>query len=144
MSVLVRDEGFVADDLANVHFLALDALLEASDADFAGEQAVELAVDFPNDRDPAELAPWLGRVAVVRVAFPAMGDGRGLSIARRLRAMGYSGRLRAAGPMIVDQVRAARRVGFDEIELPEGVADRQPEALWKAAPAASYRARVFG
>ncbi len=144
MGVLVKDEGFVADDLANVHFLGLDALVEASDAEFAGERAVELAIDFPNDRDPAELAPWLDRVFIVRVAFPAMGDGRGLSIARRLRAMGYRGRLRAAGPLIVDQARAARRVGFDEIELPDSVANRQPEALWKAAPAASYRTRVFG
>lgn len=136
MSVLVKDEGFVADDLAEAIFLPLDALAEAPEG--------ELAVEFPNDSDPAELLPWLGRVGVVRVAFPAMGDGRGLSIARRLRAMGYRGRLRAAGPLIVDQVRAARRVGFDEIELPDSVARRQPEALWKAVPAPSYRARIFG
>ena len=79
-----------------------------------------LAVDFPNDRDPADLAPWLDRLALIRVAFPAMGDGRGFSIARRLRAMGYAGRLRAAGPLIPDQFRAARRVGYDEVELPDG------------------------
>ena len=79
----------------------------------------ELAVDFPNDRDPADLAPWLDRLAMVRVAFPAMGDGRGFSIARRLRAMGYTGRLRAKGPLIPDQFRAARRVGYDEVELPD-------------------------
>ena len=38
--------------------------------------------------------------------------------------MGYAGRLRAAGPLIADQFRAARRVGFDEVELPDAVAER--------------------
>lgn len=139
MSVLVKDEGFAVDDCAEVAFLPLDAVLSGAEGADQG-----LVVDFPNDRDPAELAPLLDRVAMVRVAFPAMGDGRGLSIARRLRAMGYRGRLRAKGPLIVDQVRAARRVGFDEFELPESVAARQPEALWIAQVAPSYRARVFG
>ena len=36
-----------------------------------------------------------------------MGDGRGFSIGARLRAMGYVGRLRAAGPLIADQFVAA-------------------------------------
>ena len=57
--------------------------------------------------------------------------------------MGYKGRLRAAGPIIVDQVRAARRVGFDEFEIPREIADRQPEALWKVKPKASYQRHVF-
>ena len=95
-----------------------------------------LAVEFPNDRDPADLAPWLDRLELIRVAFPAMADGRGFSIARRLRGMGYAGRLRAAGPLVADQMRAARRVGFDEVELPDGVAERQPEAHVARAAAA--------
>ena len=71
-----------------------------------------------------------------------MGDGRGFSIARRLRAMGYAGRLRAAGPLIPDQLRAARRVGFDEVELPDAVAARQGEAAWRLRPQGSYQARL--
>jgi uncharacterized protein (DUF934 family) len=102
-----------------------------------------LAVEFPNDRDPADLAPWLERLALIRVAFPAMGDGRGFSIARRLRAMGYAGRLRAVGPLIADQFRAARRVGFDEVELPDAVAERQPEAQWRADVGRSYQERLL-
>ena len=106
------------------------------DALEAGEAPPEgLAVDLPNDRDPAELAPWLDRIALIRVAFPATGDGRGFSIARQLRAMGYAGRLRAAGPLIADQFRMARRVGFDEVELPDAVAARQPEDAVAAAAA---------
>lgn len=138
MSVLVTDAGFSPDPWAAATFVAFDAL--TSDPEMPGQG---LAVDMPNDRDPAELAPFLARIAMIRVAFPGMGDGRGFSIARRLRAMGYKGALRASGPLIADQARAARRVGFDEIELPESVAARQPEALWLPSPAPSYRARVF-
>ena len=49
--------------------------------------------------------------------------------------MGYAGRLRAAGPLIADQFRMARRVGFDEVELPDALAERQPEAQWRLRPA---------
>lgn len=138
MSVVVNDEGFGTDDWADVDFLTVEAVLGGQELSGQG-----VAVDMPNDCDPADLAPWLGRIAMIRVAFPATGDGRALSIARRLRAMGYAGKLRARGPMIVDQVRAARRVGFDEIELPQSMADRQPSDLWVAKPAPSYRDRVF-
>jgi uncharacterized protein (DUF934 family) len=73
-----------------------------------------------------------------------MADGRGFSIASRLRAMGYRGRLRAAGPLVADQFGIARRVGFDEIELPEALAERQPEAQWHRPPRRSYQERLTG
>jgi uncharacterized protein (DUF934 family) len=138
MAILVTEAGFGADDWAEGRVLPLDALV-------GGEAPADgpLAVDLPNDRDPAALAPWLDRLVLVRVAFPAMVDGRGFSIGRRLRAMGYAGRLRAAGPLVADQFRAARRVGFDEIELPEALADRQPEPQWRLAPRASYQDRLL-
>lgn len=143
MTVLVTDTGFSPDPWAEAEFVAYDAL--TSDQEAPGEAVGQgLAVDMPNDRDPAALAPFFERIAIIRVAFPGMADGRGFSIARRLRAMGYAGTLRAFGPIVVDQARAARRVGFDEIELPESVAERQPEELWRARPAASYRSQVFG
>lgn len=138
MTVLVTDAGFAPDPWAEAEFIGFDTLTAAPEMPGQG-----LAVDMPNDRDPALLAPFFDRIGLIRVAFPGMGDGRGFSIARRLRALGYAGTLRASGPLIVDQARAARRVGFDEIELPESVAARQPEELWKPRPAASYRAHVF-
>ncbi len=138
MSVIVTDEGFRPDAWDGCRVQAFDAL-------WTGQEIPEnrLAVEFPNDRDPADLAPWLHRIDMIRVAFPSMADGRGFSIARRLRAMGFRGVLRASGPLVADQARAARRVGFDEIELPEAVAARQPEDLWRVgAPAPSYRERL--
>jgi uncharacterized protein (DUF934 family) len=135
MPVLVTEAGFGPDDWT-AGFLTLDAL-EAGGPPDGG-----LAVDLPNDRDPAALAPWLNRIALVRVAFPASSDGRGFSIARQLRAMGYAGRLRAAGPLIADQFRMARQVGYDEVELSDAVAARQPEAQWRLRPQGSYQARL--
>jgi uncharacterized protein (DUF934 family) len=135
MAVLVRETGFAADDWSGP-MLTFEALT-------GGEPLPEGAgVDMPNDRDPGALAPWLDRLAMVRVAFPAMTDGRGFSLARRLRAMGYQGRLRAAGPLVADQFRAARRVGFDEIELPEALAERQPQDQWRAPAKPWYQAHL--
>ena len=125
--------------------------LESEERDFASFETLasgelsgtDLEVDFANDRDPAELVPWFDRLALVRVRFPAMGDGRGFSIGARLRELGYAGRLRAAGPLIADQFAAARRMGFDEIELPEANAARLPADPWPAVLPPSYRARLI-
>lgn len=138
MSVLVTEDGFRQDDWTG-EVLPFDIFWSGQDLPEEG-----LAVEFPNDRDPADLAPWLERVELIRVAFPASADGRGFSIARELRAMGYAGRLRAAGPLIADQLRFARRVGFDELEVPEAVAERQPEGQWRVRPQGSYQDRLTG
>ncbi len=137
MSVIVTDAGFASDDWTG-GFVSLDDF-EALDVVPEG-----LALDMPNDRDPAELAPRLDRIALIRVAFPATGDGRGFSIGRALREMGYEGRLRAAGPLIADQYRMARRCGFDEVEIPDAMAERQPEPQWRLRPQASYQKHVVG
>ncbi len=137
MSVLVTDKGFAPDDWAEGEVLPFDVFWSGQDLPEA-----ELAVEFPNDRNPDDLAPWLDRLALIRVAFPAMADGRGFSIARRLRDMGYAGRLRAVGPLVADQFRAARRVGFDEIELPEAIAARQPAEQWRVRLQGSYQDRL--
>jgi uncharacterized protein (DUF934 family) len=68
---------------------------------------------------------------MIRVAFPSFADGRGFTIARQLRLMGYRGRLRAAGHVIADQYAMARRAGFDEVEISDDLAARQPEDQWR-------------
>ena len=67
--------------------------------------------------------------------------------ARQLRLAGYKGRLRAKGHVISDQYAMARRSGFDEVEISDDLATRQPEAEWLARAdwqAHYYQARMRG
>jgi len=123
MSVIVRDTGFAADD-------------------FGGT-----AVDVPPTTAPEALAGLIAGAELVTVLFPAFSDGRGFTLARLIRDAGYTGRLRAKGPLIADQYPLARRSGFDEVEIPDELAARQSEAQWLARAdwqAHDYRARLFG
>jgi uncharacterized protein (DUF934 family) len=139
MSVIVTGAGVVEDEWLGRAFVDLATLEAGADVPPTG-----LAVDFANDQNPEALAPYFARIAVIRVGFPGMGDGRGFSIAHLLRKLGYQGRLRAAGPLISDQLRAALRVGFDEIELPDAMAARQPGQHWRVREQGSYQKRLLG
>lgn len=119
MSIIVTDEGFAKDDWTG-DFVAADAV----------DGAHGTAVDLGPDADPQTLAGRLDEIDLIRVAFPAFSDGRGFTIGRRLRDMGFHGRLRAAGHVIADQYAMARRQGFDEVEISEELAARQPEDQW--------------
>ncbi|WP_172296254.1 DUF934 domain-containing protein [Pseudoruegeria sp. HB172150] len=118
MSVIVTDNGFAVDDW---------------NGNFAGpeEDAAE-AVLLASDADPEVLRERVGSLSMIAVEFPSFADGRGFTIARRLRLMGYDGRLRARGHVIADQYAMARRAGFDEVEIDSVLAERQPEAQWLA------------
>ncbi|HTO80234.1 MAG TPA: DUF934 domain-containing protein [Methylocystis sp.] len=95
-----------------------------------------LGVLLGNTADPAKLAPYLSRLALVAIAFPAHGDGRGFSLAWLLRRAGFKGELRASGRLIADQATHALRCGFDTIEIASDIASRQDEAQWLAAASA--------
>ena len=81
--------------------------------------------------DPDRLADHLN-AAMIAVEFPAMTDGRGFTLARLLRELGYTGRIRATGALIADQYAMARRVGIDEVQIPAALARRQPAEQWRA------------
>ncbi len=135
MSTLIQDTGFVTDEW-NRGFTAL-VDLPSNDT--------PCCVDFPSDADPAGLANRLSKIEMIRIDFPSSADGRGFTIARRLRLMGYEGRLRAHGHVIADQYAMARRSGFDEVEIPDDLAARQPEDQWLARAnwkAHNYQARL--
>ncbi|SFL90146.1 DUF934 domain-containing protein [Shimia aestuarii] len=118
MTVLVTDSGFQADDFTKPFVPVNEA---ANDV---------VALDVPSDFDPAELLTHLSGVEMIRVDFPSFADGRGFTIARQLRLSGYKGRLRARGHVISDQYAMARRCGFDEVEISDELAARQPKAEW--------------
>ncbi|MFT6773370.1 MAG: hypothetical protein ACJA1L_001080 [Paracoccaceae bacterium] len=74
-----------------------------------------------------------GGAALIALSFPSFSDGRGFSLARRLRQAGFAGVLRAVGPLIPDQVHFAERVGFDELQIPDEMARRTGPAHYAAA-----------
>ncbi|MCV2882768.1 DUF934 domain-containing protein [Actibacterium sp. XHP0104] len=128
MNVIVTDQGFVNDDWAHGFIAAAD--LETSAAD-----APAVAIDLASDADPTILAGRLDGVDLIRVDFPSFSDGRGFTLARRLRLMGFNGRLRARGHVIADQYTMVRRSGFDEVEIAPELAKRQPWEQWQARAA---------
>ena len=117
---LVTDSGFTSDDWTG-GFCAPDSA--ANDP---------VALDLTSDADPTALSNQLAGLQMIRVDFPSFADGRGFTIARRLRLMGYKGRLRAKGHVLADQYAMARRSGFDEVEIDAALATRQPEDQWLA------------
>jgi len=136
MTVIVTDTGFAADDWT-AGFLPEADRPANSDA----------GLDLPPDADPGSLAADLARIPAIRVAFPKFSDGRGFTIAARLRRLGFAGRLRAAGHVIADQYAMARRAGFDEVEIDADLAGRQPEPQWRARSdwrAHDYQSRLRG
>jgi uncharacterized protein (DUF934 family) len=98
----------------------------------AAETKLELGVHLPNDTDPKGVKPYFDRLSLISVDFPSFADGRGFSIGHCLRRLGYEGRLRATGPVISDQFEYLLACGFDEVSIPDSVAERQPPEHWAA------------
>ncbi len=138
MTVIVTDAGFGAEDWTK-GFVPF--------ADLAANDCDAMAVDLASNVEPADLAGHLGRIALIRVDFPSFADGRGFTIAAQLRRMGYQCRLRARGHVLADQYAMARRAGYDEVEIDDALAARQPEGQWLARAnwrAHDYQARMRG
>ncbi len=98
------------------------------------KSGLKLGVHLPNDTDPESVQPHFDRLSLISVDFPSFADGRGFSIGHCLRSLGYQGRLRATGPVISDQFDYLLACGFDEVSLPDSVAERQPPEHWTATP----------
>lgn len=99
----------------------------------AGAGNHRLGVDIPNNISIDEILPLADKLDLISVPFPSFADGRGFSLAKRLRDRGYRGVLRAQGKLISDQFAYALACGFDEVEPAEEVFARQPVEQWLAA-----------
>ena len=123
-----------------------DTLLRFRDDEPHDEPAVTLdsfigqsnatAVRLEAGEDARALLPQIGQLALVEVSFPTFRDGRGYSAARVLREAGYTGELRAAGDVLVDQLPLMRRCGFDSF-APQAPID--PDALQRSLDRYDYR-----
>ena len=70
-----------------------------------------------NTEDPRALAGDFNALSLIAVRFPKFTDGRGYSIARLVRRLGWQGELRAVGDVQRDQLFLMSRCGFDAFEL---------------------------
>jgi len=137
--MIVTDKGFAPDDWT--HGFVTPAAAEA------GAGCIGCGLDLGPADDPADYARLIDRAAAIRVGFPSFADGRGFTLARTLRLMGYGGRLRAGAGLIADQYAMARRAGFDEVEITPALAARQPEAQWLFRAdwrAYDHQSRLYG
>ena len=99
------------------------------------------AVRIEPGEDARELVPHFDRLKLVEIAFPKFRDGRGYSSAAVLRQAGFTGEIRAAGDVLVDQIGFMRRVGFDSFapnkpldpKVVKATLDRYPYVYMKAA-----------
>jgi uncharacterized protein (DUF934 family) len=98
-------------------------------------------LDLSPDTDLASFTVPLGTKTGIRITFATFGDGRGFSLAAQLRRMGFEGKLRAKGHIISEQYAMARRAGFDEVEISDTLAARQPAEQW--AFRADWRAHDY-
>jgi len=134
MTKIWRETGFVENDPWVIEtdvvkvsgdqkpLLTLDELIakagESNDVGFG-------VVIKPAD-DVLKLEPYLYRLEIVAVAFPAFNDGRAFSHASLLRQrLGYTNELRAVGDVLIDQVPLMLRVGIDSFAVTNETAIRR-------------------
>ena len=126
MTKIWRESGFVENDPWVIEtdevkasgdqkpLLTLDELIAKADE----STDVGLGVVIKPADDVLKLEPYLYRLEIVAVAFPAFNDGRAFSHASLLRdRLDYKGELRAVGDVLIDQVPLMLRVGIDSFAV---------------------------
>lgn len=132
MTQIITPNGFAPDPWQGTDIPPL--------SDYAGGETLLIAPDT----ELSTLEPLLPSLRLIVIPFASNTDGRGFSLARQLRMAGYRGHLRARGHLLVDQLRAALRCGFDDLEISADHARRMPEAQWRAVPMAQgYQSHLF-
>jgi uncharacterized protein (DUF934 family) len=99
------------------------------DWDMLAKHTGLLGVRVANTVKAQDLTPYLSRLAMIVLSFPAFTDGRSYSLARQLRLDGYRGELRATGNILPDQLQFMLQVGIDSFDVP----DRFPLEAWQHA-----------
>lgn len=93
------------------------------------EEARPIGVRISPGAEIDRLLAALDAVELIVIDFPSFRDGRGFSLATRLRNRhGFRGELRASGHVLPDQFAALRRCGFTTVETP----DHHPPEAWQS------------
>lgn len=114
----------------------------AAHGDQLEKQVTGLGVALSADDDLQVVLSWLPSLGAIEITFGQFADGRGFSLARRLRQRyGFSGELRAAGQFIPDQMQYLEQCGFTHC-----VVEADATMLFQGQPrfTAGYRYHGFG
>jgi uncharacterized protein (DUF934 family) len=134
MATLIKNKRIATDNWQRLEPAADGALPIIDSATLTGDWLVPLAVWnaqlagrnasgarfgvlLENTDDPRVLVQDFDKLALIAVRFPKFTDGRGYSIARLLRRLGWQGELRAVGDVLRDQLFYMSRCGFDAFDL---------------------------
>lgn len=99
--------------------LDIEALIARAEA----SNDVGLGVLIKPADDVTRLEPYLSRLDIVAVAFPAFNDGRAFSHASLLRQrLGFTNEIRAVGDVLIDQVPLMLRCGIDSFAVTNATA----------------------
>jgi len=112
---------------------------------FGNTEAFEF-VDIDASIKPSDLDELL-YASAIRIVFGSCADGRFLTVGRQLRLRGYSGHIRAAGPLLPDQFPMALKLGIDSVEISSEQAARCTEDQWIAHASrtqGNYQHRLAG
>ena len=112
---------------------------------FGNTEAFEF-VDIDASIKPSDLDELL-YASAIRIVFGSCADGRFLTVGRQLRLRGYSGHIRAAGPLLPDQFPMALKLGVDSVEISSEQAARCTEDQWIAHASrtqGNYQHRLAG
>lgn len=121
---------------------------------FQGEQAgtnqivpVELFLENPEnstaiqidvDTNLDDIVPYLDQLELIVIRFESYADGRGFSIAHRLRHyLGFTSKIWGSGSLISDQYAMAIQCGIDAVLIDENLLLRQPIEYWRDALASA-------
>ena len=132
MKLIDANGHYVPDAFSREGGAAALVLFDSLEAALADAPA-RLGVEVPNTVKIEALAPHFARLALIAVTFPGYMDGRGFTLARRLRNAGFTGAIRAVGPLIAEQFAYGLSCGFTEFEIPDEHAARMPEAVFQSA-----------
>jgi uncharacterized protein (DUF934 family) len=98
------------------HVVVSLARLEAETLVLDG--GARLGVRVPSDTRLSQVLPYVERLARIEIEFPKFTDGRGYTLARRLRGEArFSGEIVAVGDVLRDQALLLYRCGFDVLRV---------------------------
>ncbi|WP_105382136.1 DUF934 domain-containing protein [Neorhizobium alkalisoli] len=136
MTRVWKETGFVANDPWVIEtdelkageddkvLLPLDQLIERAET----SNDVGLGVLIKPADDVRKLEPYLYRLEIVAVEFPAFNDGRAFSHASLLRdRLAYKNELRAVGDVLIDQIPLMLRCGVDSFAVKNATALKRLE-----------------